>query len=366
MNVPGAPESAEAHTPSGDAGPRAPNRVREWTFRLLLLGVSTLTSLLLGEALGRLWLGVPLLPLRPGLSVPDLYVPSDLLGYELRPGFRGRAFGASCEIDSRGLRATPEGDPELPEVAIVGDSSPFGFGVSQEETVGSHLARALRGTYRVRNYAVPGYTTRQYVDRFLRDAPPPGHPLAAVFCFLDQNDAGDEYGLVRQVGIPYLHSGPPRSPLVVLAKGLALDNSYVLCTLRSRLGGRLAPPPGGKSPAPQENPAPEEPRATPLPEPILESLERLREETVRRGAHLWVLPLRGRFEQGFHDGLEAFSQRCGTRVLTLLEEEEYHHLPWDPHPSPRAHRSMAEKLLRELGGGPAGPGEAPLAPPACR
>jgi hypothetical protein len=303
-----------------------------------LVSLSSILSLLVCEAGYRVWSRVPFLPASPGLSVPDLYVSSPDLGYELRPGFQGAAFGAWTEVDSTGCRAVPGSQEDLPEIAIIGDSSAFGFGVSQDEALSTRLALATQGRFRVRNYAVPGYNARQLVERFLRDAPPASHPMQRLFCFLDQNDAGDAYRLDRKAGIPYLYSHRPRSFPAVAIKGWALDHFFLLCHLRSFLFGRL-----GHGPTlPIQN------RESPLPGTILGPLEELRVWAKERQTHLTITLVRRRFEAVFHQGLTSFSQHPEVDILTLLEEQEYHHLPWDPHPSPASHRLMSQRLSESL------------------
>ncbi len=98
--------------------------------------------------------------------------PTRLWGLE--PGAR-RGFGVIATINTLGLRGPP---PELPRpkerarVLVLGDSSLFGHGVSDERTLSRQLERALSTQLSTRlstrglsadvvNGAIPGYTTEQ-------------------------------------------------------------------------------------------------------------------------------------------------------------------------------------------------------------
>ncbi|MEC8194208.1 MAG: GDSL-type esterase/lipase family protein [Myxococcota bacterium] len=86
--------------------------------------------------------------------------PSRLWG--LAPGER-RNVDTVATVDSIGLRApVPTGARGADEqrVMILGDSSFFGFGVADDQTMAAHLARRLGGAT-VINGAIPGYSTEQ-------------------------------------------------------------------------------------------------------------------------------------------------------------------------------------------------------------
>lgn len=96
-------------------------------------------------------------------ALPDEPAPPDAIGmvphptriWAMAPG-HGQGAGADYEIGDNGLRA-PAG--EGPRVLTLGDSSVFGYGVADDDTLHAHLARYLGA--QVWCGAVPGYSTLQ-------------------------------------------------------------------------------------------------------------------------------------------------------------------------------------------------------------
>ena len=85
--------------------------------------------------------------------------PSRLWG--LAPGER-RNVDETATINAQGLRGTlPTGD-ESERIMVLGDSSFFGFGVADDETLSAGLARRLKDTAAI-NGAIPGYSTEQSI-----------------------------------------------------------------------------------------------------------------------------------------------------------------------------------------------------------
>lgn len=122
-------------------------------------------------------------------------VPDPELLYDLKPGFRVIGWnGAKVETDASGCcrvvpgRRADEGPG--PRVAILGDSSPFGWKVSAEETYAERLRPLLekgRGPVAIRNFSVPGYNSRQH-RVVLRDKALPWKPSLIVLHY-DHNDS---------------------------------------------------------------------------------------------------------------------------------------------------------------------------------
>jgi lysophospholipase L1-like esterase len=89
------------------------------------------------------------------------------VGYTLRPGFHGRAFGVDLDVNPSGFRGPPwtlAKPPGTFRIALVGDSHAFGFGVPFEESVGQVLAGRLRTPERpveVLTFAASGYNALQ-------------------------------------------------------------------------------------------------------------------------------------------------------------------------------------------------------------
>jgi lysophospholipase L1-like esterase len=91
-------------------------------------------------------------------SVPGLL-------YDLKPGARVLGWGGvKVEVDASGCCRVVPGHPADEgagtRIAILGDSTPFGWKVPFEETYGERLRLLLPGTL-IRNFAVPGYNSEQ-------------------------------------------------------------------------------------------------------------------------------------------------------------------------------------------------------------
>jgi lysophospholipase L1-like esterase len=150
-----------------------------WRVGLLLALTSVLASLLAIEAVGRFVVREPL----------GLFRPSELLGYEMVPDYRGRHhkhfdFDVEIRTDARGLRVA-DGGPETPgRIALfLGDSVTFGWGVEAGETWEAQLAQlsAARGVTDLStvNAGVWGYNTIQELA-FLRAGAAGYRPSAVV------------------------------------------------------------------------------------------------------------------------------------------------------------------------------------------
>ena len=142
---------------------------------LLLITASSFLALALSEVGLRLFRPVqylkPPTPIRPEEQGESLYRPSLIpgLSYEMVPGRNGSFEGMSVRTNSLGMRGPEPAppDPSLLRVAVVGDSFTFGFGVPEEETYPSVLARILNRSpagrnqrFEVLNLGVVGYNTQ--------------------------------------------------------------------------------------------------------------------------------------------------------------------------------------------------------------
>ena len=113
-------------------------------------------------------------------SLGDIVQPSPFEGivYELKPNLRGVFAGRSMATNSRGLRDAEYGvDKPSGAVRVValGDSSLFGWGVSDEEVSLEVLERRLNGEgagppVEILNFATPGYNTAIEAEVFVRKA----------------------------------------------------------------------------------------------------------------------------------------------------------------------------------------------------
>jgi hypothetical protein len=122
------------------------------------------------------------------------------LYYELIPSHSARLLASQINTDAAGCRIDPEapsptGRP-LPRIAVLGDSTSFGWGVeyrqSYPELVRSRVETRLGHPLEMRNYSVPGYNSEQELAAFLQKIVPSRPDL--VILHHDPNDA-DPVGL---------------------------------------------------------------------------------------------------------------------------------------------------------------------------
>jgi len=120
------------------------------SYRLILIGLGVAVALGTGEAVLRV--------VRPQSTFarmlqnePSMFRPSDVLPYELRPGYVGRLkrgeYDVTIRIDGQGYRS-PEflpGAKKPVRILTVGDSFTFGWGVEAEEAYPQRLERLLAG-----------------------------------------------------------------------------------------------------------------------------------------------------------------------------------------------------------------------------
>ncbi|HEX4965593.1 MAG TPA: hypothetical protein VF173_32585 [Thermoanaerobaculia bacterium] len=140
--------------------------------KLALSAVSILFTLLLVEVALRI-VGIGAAgrgsPWFAGGNHPRYLFQADSAGYTLRPGFHGREvaqgheFDVPVAIDTRGLREQPHPAPPQPVVLAIGDSMTFGEGVPADRTFSAVIER--EAGVRVENGGVPGYSSRQMVER---------------------------------------------------------------------------------------------------------------------------------------------------------------------------------------------------------
>jgi hypothetical protein len=161
-----------------------------WRRRTIGAGVSLATLLVLGLMLE---LGVRLL-------VPDAFFsqyqpiwrPDPQVGFTLRPGFDGIAFGAPVRANALGYRGPdwPQAKPPgTLRIALLGDSHAFGYGIPCADSLGPQLERALaaRGVRaEVLCFALPGYNAWQQHETLLHKAFAFAPDL--VIAHLTQND----------------------------------------------------------------------------------------------------------------------------------------------------------------------------------
>jgi lysophospholipase L1-like esterase len=174
----------------------------------------------------------------------------DELYYELRPDLDITILGARVRTDSRGLRVPLDPAPPAAEgaldLAVLGDSTSFGWRVDWEQSypslVAEGLERAWRHPVRLTNRSVPGYNSEQQL-RLLRTrvlADPPDLLLWHV----DHNDANATLEPYQPVILPpefgdnALHSALLKSLRRALRAG-ELGERLLEQQPHERLGGYL-------------------------------------------------------------------------------------------------------------------------------
>jgi lysophospholipase L1-like esterase len=109
---------------------------------------------------------------RDAFTVPYVTRVADRRQYALRKN----ATNETTSINAAGFRGPPlRTDDRRPVICIVGDSVPFGAGVTDDQTFPAHLQRILDDggyQYRVLNGGVPSYNLRQAIDRWDIDIRP--------------------------------------------------------------------------------------------------------------------------------------------------------------------------------------------------
>ncbi len=203
-------------------------RTGEW---LLAVGtaVAVLLGLLLAEGLLRLW-DPGYLERRRDNAVDRLHAYSEDYGWAPRPGARAVERGALTEINAAGYRGPLVAARPGPRrrVALVGDSTAFGYGVRDDQTYARLLERAAG--VEVVNLGVEGFGPDQSLLRLEREGLPLG-PAEVLMSFCVENDFAD-------AALPvFLYDG--RHPKPWFARdgdGLALHAAHLRLSPPARLG----------------------------------------------------------------------------------------------------------------------------------
>lgn len=128
--------------------------------KLLFSAVVTAGALAVGELAARqVDLILPSWGAADNPSVVMTGHPSRLWG--LAPGER-KNVDEVATINDRGLRGALPDSVDTERIMVLGDSSFFGFGVADDETLSAGLARRLKDTSAI-NGAIPGYSTEQSI-----------------------------------------------------------------------------------------------------------------------------------------------------------------------------------------------------------
>ncbi len=110
------------------------------------------------------------------------------ISYELKPSISEKAYRHIVTTNDLGFRS-PALDPKKKNIAVLGDSITFGYGVANDETLAARMSAELNNSYNVLNTAVPGYTLGQELATY-REKVKKLNPAALVLVFY-WNDLGD-------------------------------------------------------------------------------------------------------------------------------------------------------------------------------
>jgi hypothetical protein len=152
--------------------------MKEWQQKLLLALASSLFSLVLGEIAAQVfyykqnnrWLWSALSEFKVSYAIPV----KDRREFTLNPGYRDQSISIN-ELGFRGPLVDPVATQGTPVVCVIGDSVPFGYGVSDSDAYPYILDQLFQGSgkyVRVINAGIPSYTIRQSFDRLWKDVLP--------------------------------------------------------------------------------------------------------------------------------------------------------------------------------------------------
>ncbi|MEX2578030.1 MAG: SGNH/GDSL hydrolase family protein [Verrucomicrobiales bacterium] len=170
--------------------------------KLVLLGISLLVALTLVEILLRV------VGYSPAVSSPlnAFHEAHERLGWVGTPNhtsrFKTLNFDAIVETDTEGFRINKSSvspDENAPEVWILGDSTVWGWGVSNEEMFSSILQEEAGPGVRIRNFAMNAYGTLQealLLEKLLSEKEPPAKVILMV-CSNDFTDNLTDKGGAR-------------------------------------------------------------------------------------------------------------------------------------------------------------------------
>ncbi|MBN1344753.1 MAG: SGNH/GDSL hydrolase family protein [Phycisphaerae bacterium] len=185
--------------PKDEAVPAPKKTVRR---KLLLAAVSLLTSLLCAEAcvkilfLDEVDTELMMRRLKAG-SMKDLKQPSDDPGlvFECKPSLRRQGHGTLYITDSEGCRVSghpTSASADGVRIAVLGDSSSFGWGVAYDdsypEVFRRRMAKLTGTSISLKNFSVPAYNAAQEAVMFSKRIVPYSPDL--LILHHDHNDSG--------------------------------------------------------------------------------------------------------------------------------------------------------------------------------
>ncbi len=338
--------------------------------KTLLALASAATSLVCAEACVRLLyrdqVDTELMMARlRAASIKDIKQPSEdpILYFELRPNVRTQIRDSSLIIGPDGYRV-PSQQVNVPanavRVAVVGDSSSFGWGVNYEDSYPDVYRRLMEAATQtpiaLRNFSVPAYNTEQELQVFKTKALPYKPDL--LILHHDHNDVAPRLGFRGSGGLhPTYGDNLVHSALIKLAlRKLSIYRSskdpQSIAAEHERVGPYIT--------------------AGPWYDKHLQALRELAEESRSHGIPTIVVLFNAYVEADsdyetspqyieLHRKLSEALRTMGLHVLDLYPMYQAHMRqtgwadlrkwwiskdePMDPHPNVSAHRFIAEALV---------------------
>ena len=144
---------------------------------------------------------------------PQVYQKHDnaVISYTLKPNINEKAFRSLVTTDANGLRINTQKPVaetvEKPNIAVLGDSITFGYGVENDETLPAQLEERMPEFHFI-NTGVPGYLLSQEVALY-NAAVRPMNPEAVMIVFFWNDLDGFEPGQLDDLGILRPHNWNP-------------------------------------------------------------------------------------------------------------------------------------------------------------
>lgn len=290
---------------------------------------------------------------------PHCFLPTRLLGVELNPGAyvvtlnEGLVYRATHNERRERVTSLVEKDPQLPEVALLGDSMTYGMGVDDDATYPFLLNETLNGA-RVANLAIPGTGTVHSYLRLKEYLRLGNRPAVVVLTFLDFHDDRNTYGPQTK---EMLRAGTRGAGDDVAALGKDRPWTYAYARIRDEslevAEEDLHPVAGWTAPL----------RRTFALINLFErgreqwSFRRVRPAEVTHRLISMTSDLCGQYGCRFLVGVmsrgrrtedvQAYCSRRGIRSTDLsvdFGDRRFTNYPFDAHPSPLAHQAIAAKL----------------------
>jgi hypothetical protein len=268
MHDPDAPGAPEILPPKDGLRVATARRLAGWRAPALAASVSVIVSLLILEVLVRLFFPQEVSPKAIAAHVDSLapqpiMIPSRnvIMGFEMRPNYSGTIGLTQVRTDSEGFRI---GDKQRNspagaiKIALLGDSSAFGWNVDYDQTYGALLEHQLQQQtscpLQVRNFSVFAYNSRMELELF-KERVLPWHPDILILHH-DFNDAEATVTPSSYLAVEY-GDNPLHSALIkfVIRRYRAYQRNHAWKLFKSDPPNKLLTVPGYTGPYTYQGPA---------------------------------------------------------------------------------------------------------------